>query len=144
LSYGYNYDAVGRPISVNGSGYAGVTSYVNNIAYRAFGMKQMSYGNGKTLSLSYDNRLRLTGWDIPGVMGWSYAYATLRIQENTQRVAFANNLYDHTLDRSYDYDVVGRMWASHSGAEARAHAYNGQWGTADLMRKTTASISWGI
>ncbi|MDQ2975644.1 MAG: hypothetical protein M3R69_09575, partial [Acidobacteriota bacterium] len=112
---GYNYDAVGRPISVTGSNYAGVTSYVNNIAYRAFGMKQMSYANGRTLSLSYDNRLRLTGWDIPGVLGWSYAYDTPLIHENTGRVAFANNLYDHTLDRSYDYDAVGRMWASHSG-----------------------------
>jgi RHS repeat-associated protein len=128
---GYNYDSVGRAISVSGSGYAGITSYVNNIAYRAFGMKQMNYANSKTLSMSYDNRLRLTGWDIPGVMGWSYAYATPSIQENTGRVAFANNLYDHTLDRSYDYDAVGRMWASHSGAEARAHAGYEAWGAMD-------------
>src|SRR5882724_6291669 len=38
---------------------------------------------------------------------------------------------DGTLDRSYEYDHVGRLAYSHSGAEARAHAYSGQWGTMD-------------
>ncbi|MDQ2973924.1 MAG: RHS repeat protein, partial [Acidobacteriota bacterium] len=112
---GYNYDKVGRPTGVTGANYGGISSYVNSIGYRAFGMKQMSGGNGRTLSLQYDNRLRMTRWDVPGVMGWNYAYDTPLIHENTGRVAFANNLYDHTLDRSYDYDAVGRMWASHSG-----------------------------
>ena len=45
------------------------------------------------------------------------------------RVTFASSLYDHTLDRSFAYDQVGRMWASHSGREARWHtgqeAYSG-------------------
>jgi RHS repeat-associated protein len=127
---------------------------VNSIAYRAFGMKQMAYANGKTLSLSYDNRLRLAGWDIPGVMGWTYAYDTPSIHENTQRVAFANNLYDHTLDRSYDYDAVGRMWASHTGAEARGHAGYAAWGpkdgpyaenyTFDQLGNMTWRNGWGV
>ena len=65
----YDYDKVGRPTNVTGSGYAGVSSYVSSIAYRAFGLKQMSYSNGRTLSLQYDNRLRVTKWDIPEVMG---------------------------------------------------------------------------
>src|SRR5712692_3843546 len=116
---GYNYDKIGRPIGVSGSGYNGVTSYINNIAYRAFGVKQMGYANGRTLSLSYDNRLRLTRWDMPGVMGWNYAYNYFN--ENTGRVTYAQNLYDSTLDRSYDYDHVGRLISAHSGQEARAH-----------------------
>src|SRR6185369_10567432 len=57
---GYIYDKVGRTTGVSGSGYAGGMDYVSNIAYRAFGLKQMSYQNGKALSLQYDNRLRLT------------------------------------------------------------------------------------
>ncbi len=128
---GYNYDNAGRPSAVNGSGYAGVSSYVNSITYRAFGMKGMAYANGRNLSLTYDNRMRLTGWDVPGVMGWTYAYDTPAIHEKTSRVAFANNLYDHTLDRSFDYDNVGRLWASHTGVEGRAHAGYGSWTTPD-------------
>src|SRR5882672_10882304 len=44
---------------------------------------------------------------------------------------YAQNIQDATLDRSYEYDQAGRLAISHSGAEARAHAYSGQWGTLD-------------
>ena len=97
----------GGPSGVTGAGYAGVTSYVNNISYRAFAAKQMSYGNGRTLSLQYDNRMRMTRWDVPGVMGWNYAYNYFG--ENGGRVTYSQNLYDGTLDRSYEYDHLGRL-----------------------------------
>jgi len=132
VTVGYSYDAMGRVTAVTGSGYAGVSSYVNSLSYRAFGgVKQINYGNSKQLSVQYDNRLRMTNWDVSGVMGWSYAYDTPSIHENTGRVAFANNLYDHTLDRSYDYDQVGRLIASHTGAEGRGHAGYAAWGSPD-------------
>jgi len=34
---------------------------------------------------------------------------------------YAQNINDPTLDRSFDYDSVGRLLASHSGADARGH-----------------------
>src|SRR6266404_2836445 len=126
---GYNYDKLGRPTGVSGSGYAGVSSYINSIGYRTFGIKQMGYANGRTLSLSYDNRLRLTGWDVPGVMGWNYAYNYFN--ENSGRVTYAQNRYDSTLDRSYDYDQVGRLISAHTGIEARAHIGIGPWNGMD-------------
>ncbi len=43
----------------------------------------------------------------------------------------ATSTVDSSLDRSYEYDNVGRLVISHSGAEARAHAFSGQWGTMD-------------
>jgi RHS repeat-associated protein len=126
---GYGYDKVGRPTNVSGSGYSGVSSYVNSLAYRAFGLKQMAYNNGRTLSIQYDNRMRTTQWNIPSVMGWNYNYSYFG--ENTGRVMYAQNINDGTLDRSYDYDHVGRLLASHSGAEARAHMGIGPSGTVD-------------
>ena len=125
---GYVYDKVGRLTNVTGSGYAGVSSYVSSTAYRAFGLKQMTYSNGRTLSLQYDNRLRVTQWDIPGVMGWNYAYNYFG--ENSGRATYAQNLYDATLDRSYDYDHVGRLIEARTGSEARGHLI-GQGGTQD-------------
>ncbi|HYJ86711.1 MAG TPA: S8 family serine peptidase [Pyrinomonadaceae bacterium] len=116
---GYSYDKIGRPTAITGAGYYGVGSYINSIAYRAFGMKQMASGNGRTLSVQYDNRMRATRWDIPGVMGWNYAYNYFG--ENTGRVTYAQNLYDATLDRSYDYDQVGRWVSGFTGSAARAH-----------------------
>lgn len=112
---GYTYDATGRATSVSGANYGGVSSYVNSISYRAFGLKQMAYGNGRTLSMNYDNRPRPTNYDIPGVLRLQYEYGW----ENTDRVGFVRNIDDQTLDRWYAYDHVGRLICSRSGTEAR-------------------------
>jgi YD repeat-containing protein len=126
----YGYDKAGRLTNVGGSGYAGVSNYASSLTYRAFGgIKGMSYGNGRSLSVSYDNRMRPTTWNVANVLGYNYNYNYFN--EHTGRVTYAQNIADGTLDRSYEYDLVGRLAYSHSGAEARAHAYSGQWGTMD-------------
>jgi len=111
----YNYDAIGRPTSISGSGYAGNSNYVNSLSYRAFGLKQMNYANGHTLSVQYDNRMRPTQWSIPGVLRMQYAYTW----ELSGRLEFARNLDDESLDRYFAYDHVGRLIVSRSGNEAR-------------------------
>jgi RHS repeat-associated protein len=129
VQVGYNYDKTGRPTNVMGSGYGGVSSYVSRMSYRTFGLKQMNYSNGRTLSVQYDNRLRPTQWNIPGVMGWNYAYNYFN--ERTGRVMYAQNISDGTLDRSYQCDQVGRLIDSHSGGEARFHMGIGPNGVVD-------------
>jgi RHS repeat-associated protein len=61
---------------------------------------------------------------------------------------------DATLNRSYDYDQVGRLWVSHMGNEADAHAgliawpsqpsgsYSQQYGY-DVWGNTTSRLGWG-
>ena len=61
------------------------------------------------------------------LLGYDYDY----FHEHTGRVTYAQSIYDGSLDRSYEYDQLGGLVASHSGAEARAHAFSGQWGTMD-------------
>jgi YD repeat-containing protein len=116
----YTHDANGRVTSVGGAGF-GYTNLAQNLAYRAFGaIKSMSYGNGTSLSTRFDNRLRLTEWNVPGVMGWDYYYNVFG--ENSQRVTYARSLNNTTLDRAYDYDHVGRLTESHTGTEAQSWA----------------------
>jgi YD repeat-containing protein len=147
---GYHYDPVGRPTNVSGSGYAGVASYANSLSYRAFGgLKQMSYGNGRILSVQYDNRMRLTQWSIPGVLQMQYSY----LWEQSGRVEFARNLDDETLDRWFAYDHVGRLVISRSGNEARLAIgeqvpllYNGPYSHGyfyDQFGNITAREGWG-
>jgi len=146
---GYSYDKTGRPTSVSGSGYGGVSSYVSSMAYRAFGLKQMNYSNGRTLSVQYDNRLRPTSWSIPGVLRMQYGYAW----ENSGRVEFARNQDDETLDRYFAYDHVGRLFVSRSGNEARLAVgeqvpllYNGPYShnyQYDKWGNITAREGWG-
>jgi RHS repeat-associated protein len=115
VQVGYAYDKIGRPTSVTGSGYGGVSSYVSSMSYRTFGLKQMNYSNGRALSLQYDNRLRLTSWSIPSVLRMQYLYEGT----NGGRVTFARNQDDETLDRYFGYDHLGRLTVSRSGNEAR-------------------------
>jgi len=68
---------------------------------------------------------------VANVLGYNYTYNNTFFNELSARVSYAQNIYDATLDRSYQYDQVGRLVVSHSGAEARAHAFTGQWGTQD-------------
>jgi len=146
---GYSYDAAGRATSVSGANYAGVSSYVNSISYRAFGIKQMAYANGRTLSVGYDSRLRLTAWSIPGVMRRQFSY----LWENTGRVEFVRDLDDQTLDRWFAYDHVGRLGISRSGSEARLAigeqvplAYDGPYSQAygyDVWGNRTHLEGWG-
>ncbi|MGH9930233.1 MAG: RHS repeat domain-containing protein, partial [Pyrinomonadaceae bacterium] len=122
------YDKVGRVTGVTGLG--GSPGYATALAYRAFGaIKGLNYGDGRSLSTAYDNRLRPTKWDVSNVLGYNYNYDYLN--EHTGRVSYAGSIYDATLDRSYEYDNVGRLVISHAGAEARAHVGTGQWGTMD-------------
>jgi YD repeat-containing protein len=131
---GYAYDKTGRVTGITGSGQLSAPSYASSLTYRAFGLKGMSYGNGRTLSLLYDNRLRVTDWTVPSVLGWQYGYSD--VGENTGRVMFARNTAssttggqrDDTLDRSYDYDHLGRLIVSHTGYEARLHMNRQQTG----------------
>jgi RHS repeat-associated protein len=126
---GYGYDTNGRVNSVTGSGSVSVSNYSSGITYRAFGaVKAMSFGDGRSLSTGYDNRLRPTSWNVSGLLGYNYSYL-----ERTDKVNYARNVYDATLDRSYEYDQVGALVVAHSGAEARAaFGIDGQgWGQKD-------------
>lgn len=146
---GYGYDKVGRTTNVSGSGYAGVTSYINSLSYRAFGPKQIAYNDGRTLSMDYDNRLRLTQWSVPGVLRMQYSYT----YERTGKLEFARNLDDETLDRYYGYDSVGRLTVTRSGNEARLAIgeqvpllYNGPYShgySYDQFGNITAREGWG-
>lgn len=125
----YGYDQSNRVSGVTGSNYGSVSTYNSNLRYRAWnGLKSKSFGNNRALSVSYDNRMRPTQWNIPNVMGWNYFYNNFN--ENTGRITYAQNLMDSTLDRSYDYDHVGRLIEARTASEARGHLV-GQGGTQD-------------
>ena len=46
----------------------------------------MSYGDGKSLSALYDNRMRPTRWDVSTVLGYNYNYDTSRLGAISQRL----------------------------------------------------------
>jgi RHS repeat-associated protein len=85
----------------------------------------MSFGDGRSLSSGYDNRMRPASWNVSNVLGFSYTYRGSFSDGGNNQVSYARNLSsnggrDSTLDRSYEYDQVGALVFARSGAEARA------------------------
>ena len=130
-------DAAGQVTGVGGAGAVSASTYAQGLTYRAHGgVKQMTYGNGRQLNVSYDNRLRVRQWGVSGVVGWDYGYDDFG--EHTGRVTLAQNTYDAAaggrdgrLDRSYDYDQVGRLTYSTTGSNARSMVGMGDTPTQD-------------
>jgi YD repeat-containing protein len=113
---GYSHDKVGRISAVTGSNFASVTSYASNLQYRAWGaLESLTYGNSKTLVLGYDQNLRVSTYEIPGLMKKNYQYYDDGRLKFSQDQLFTNSKFD----RLYKYDHVGRTTIALSGAEAR-------------------------
>ncbi|HXM47489.1 MAG TPA: hypothetical protein VN956_06435 [Pyrinomonadaceae bacterium] len=117
----YGFDSVGRLNSVNGSDnlFAGVSNYASNFQYRAFdAVKGLTYGNSKTLSVSYDDRLQPASFEVPGILKKSYQRNNDSSLQFTQDQLIVNSKFD----RSYNYDHLGRISTALSGAEARGQS----------------------
>lgn len=154
-SVNYTADHTGATTAAVGSGTWAAPTYVQGVQYRASGgVKSASYGNGRALSMKYDKMLRIDEWGVSGVSGWKYSYSDFG--ENTGRVTFAQNTFesvpgqaggpDPTLDRSYNYDLAGRLDSSYTGSKARWHAGRpggNEYGTDGPYAQALARDVWG-
>jgi YD repeat-containing protein len=112
----YGYDSAGLLSSVTGTSFGGVTTYASNPEYRAWGaLKSLVYGNSKTLSIGYNNRLMPSSYEVPGILKKSYQRNNDGSIQFTQDQLVTNSKFD----RSYTYDHMGRVSTALTGAEAR-------------------------
>lgn len=113
---GYSHDSIGRLEAVTGANFGSVTSYASDFQYRAWGaLKSLTYGNSKSLALTYDRKLNVSTYEVPGLMKKSYEYYSDSRLKFTQDHLTTNSKFD----RSYKYDHLGRTTVALSGAEAR-------------------------
>jgi YD repeat-containing protein len=116
---GYTYDQAGQVTDVTGQNFAGVQSYAAGITYRAWGaVKGIAYGDSRSLSITYDARLRVKRYDVPSLMTKEYNYFDDGRVSYTQDLTTANSKFD----RAYSYDHMGRVTQALSGQEARGGA----------------------
>lgn len=119
----YAYDTAARLTSVTGSGFGTTTQFATNMQYRAWGaIKQMNYGSGATLNLTYTQRLLPLRYEL-GNMKPNGGPATIMGSQNQYfadgRVKYTQDLQDGNFDRAYEYDHAGRIKEAYSGREAR-------------------------
>jgi YD repeat-containing protein len=122
----YAYDRTGRLASVTGTSYGGAGTYASGMQYRAWGaIKGLSYGNGRTLVVTYNSRLQVESYQIPGVIATQYRYTTTPTSpDDDGLVKFAQDLtqVNSLFDRAYRYDHVGRLTEALTGSEAQGGA----------------------
>jgi YD repeat-containing protein len=113
----YARDEAGQTTAITGSGTANLSGdYASDLAYRAWGsVKSMNYGDGNSMSASFNDRLQTTEYEVPGILHNSYDY------NNDGRLSYSHDLTttDSKFDRSFQYDHVGRMTQLRTGDQAR-------------------------
>ena len=126
----YATDKAGKLEQITGTPFGAanqsVTSYVNDIKYRAFGaVKEMDYGNGVQMTQKFDNRLQLEEFKVENPGGGTPSIKKNYQYYNDGRMKFSSDTGDallrgdsHNFDRSYAYDFMGRLTAARSGIEA--------------------------
>ena len=125
-SFSYTRNAVGQLKTVSGSPYAGWTSYVTNVTYRAWGApKGVSYGGGSS-TIWFNSRMQPSAFTLTagGGIRESYSYyADGRLHTLTDLDDTPGSNPPVTLrflSRSYNYDHVGRVtngFGTGSGAQ---------------------------
>src|ERR1041385_7745648 len=103
-SISYTRDVTGRLAAVSGSPVCGVTQYISNIKYRAWGARrELSYSNNHTETTQYNNRLLPTSYSLSNAMTRSYAYFA------DGRLKSSALTEDGSFNRTYEYDQAGRL-----------------------------------
>lgn len=103
-SVNYSRDSAGRLTAVSGSPFGGVTQYVSNIKYRAWGARrELTYGNNHIASTQYNSRLLPTNYSLSNAMTRSYSYFA------DGRLSGSTLSEDGSFNRAYEYDHAGRL-----------------------------------
>jgi YD repeat-containing protein len=117
-SFSYTRDAQGRLKTVVGSPYAGVTNYVNDVAYRAWGAPKSIAYSGRSSTIGFNSRMqptqfRLTATNGASIIRENYSYfADGRLDRLTDLDDTAGSNPPASLrflSRGYSYDQVGRV-----------------------------------
>jgi YD repeat-containing protein len=118
----YNYDSTGRLTSMPASGYTGVTNFLSNVQYRAFGgMKHATYGNSVQVDLTYNSRMQIGQYQASGFhdyYGAPYSMGATMSYYADGRTNTAFDLNDSKFDRKYEFDFSARLKEAYTGVEA--------------------------
>jgi len=138
----YNNDEAGRTGSLTGSSFAGVTSYLSDIEYRAFGgLKDMTYSSSDSsvVSYDYDSALRPVSYEATSsVLSGGFVRKASYEYYNDGSMKKVGNLLRSSMDETYAYDFTARLKTSTSGT-----AVNGDSETVTPFAQTIGYDAFG-
>lgn len=128
LTIDYGYDTVGRVTTVTGSPFAGVTDYISDIKYRAFGSpRKITYGIPHFAVFTYNSRMQLQRYNLKQpYQGQDYDNKVVDHDYYADgAIRFAHDTLDERFDRAYSYDATGALKDAYTGSEARSYRDTG-------------------
>ena len=138
MTINYGFDSIGRLSSVTGSDnlFNAVSNYASSFQYRAWNaIKNLTYGNNVSQSLTYNTRLQTTRYEI--LNGRSQGTGEiLTVRSDYQlyadgQVKFASDSLSNEYDRAYAFDHLGRLKDAYSATQARDFINGNNSGIAD-------------
>jgi YD repeat-containing protein len=133
----YHFDRAGQLRKVTGSPYATVSTYAQDVEYRAWGgVKSASFGDNAAQTTSYDSRMRPLQYRLAGGSATPqredftyYADGRLKRITDLDDGTRQTSLRYHTMSRAYTYDHVGRVKEAggHAAAEPGGNTGSPNW-----------------
>lgn len=115
----YQRNNLGQVIAVTTTVNGQTQTLANNISYLPFGpLTNMTYGNGKVLTQTFDQDYRLTSKHTTGLQQLSYGY-TLRNNINS-----ISDLLDSSKSQSFSYDALGRLTDASGDYGAQSYTFD--------------------
>jgi hypothetical protein len=110
----YARDEAGRITGVSGTPRDGVTDYVTDIDYRAWGAeKRYAFGyQNYSITMSHNARMQISRINDQDKLAADYTYSI------DGRLSAVQALNDRRLDRTFSYDHIGRITGTRSASEA--------------------------
>jgi len=135
----YTFDFAGRPTTLT----RGAAPVVSSTAYMPFGlMKSLTYGNGLTRTVTFDNRYRLTSNRLSAtsdLASYSYSY------DSAGNITAITDVLDAGYNRTFGYDDLDRLTTANSGASLWAtgsYAYDAMGNLTSLTLGTSRKVSF--
>ena len=143
ISVNYTYD--------NGNRTTAIAGYITGVTYHpSSGEATITYANGKTATISYNNRYRVSGISVPGVIGYSYLY------DGVGNLTTLTDNINSAYNQSYAYDDVNRVitangpWTGnsysydiHGNRTAKSVEYSSSYAYNSSTNRLTTADSWG-
>lgn len=105
----YDYDSLNRIKTIKFNNGISTQTIIENITYEPYGgVKNWTYGNGLSRTITYDQDYRLIGIMTSGIQNLNHSFSPNNL------ITRINNVLDNKRSTNYSYDSIGQLNLSSS------------------------------
>ena len=137
----YAFDQADRPVSAT----SGATTLASAATYLPFGpLTSLTYGNGTTKTMRYDNRYRILENKLAGPSGTIADFNY--VEDAAGNITQIHDALDATWNQDFGYDDLNRLTTANSGSSlwgSGAYSYDGMGNLLTLALGASRTATFG-